>query len=128
MPEGRAQSGQVRDTASREDAGTIARVVLDAFLAGLVVVLAAMAFVVVRGVALWRQAKRAGRELGAELVSFEERSAMAEQHLAAWESSSRELDLALGRLRESQARLTILVDAIEQAQARVRWLRVFVPR
>jgi hypothetical protein len=103
-------------------------VVLDAFLAGLVVVLAAMAFVVVRGVALWRQAKRAGRELGAELVSFEERSAMAEQHLAAWESSSRELDLALGRLRESQARLTILVDAIEQAQARVRWLRVFVPR
>ena len=102
--------------------------VLAAFLLGLLLVLVATVFVVVRGIGLWRQTKRTGRTLGSELISFEERAARAERHMSEWERSSRELELALDRLRISQARLRVLLDSVERAQSRVRWIRVFVPR
>ena len=108
--------------------GTIARVVLAAFLVGLALVLAALAFAAARAIALWRQAKRTGGAVGRELASFEERVAHAERHMSEWERSSRELELALVRLRVSQARLRVLRDAVERAQGRIRWIRVFVPR
>lgn len=102
--------------------------VLPAFLVALTLVLAATVFAVVRAIALWRQAKRSGRAISGELESFEERTSRAERHMAAFERSSHELELALERLRISQARLRILVAAVERAQDRVRWIRVFVPR
>ena len=102
--------------------------VLGAFLAGLAAVLAATVFAVVRGIALWRQTRRTGGILGRELASFEERSALTERHLAEWEHSSRELELSVARFRSSQAQLHILLDAVERARERVRWLSVFVPR
>jgi hypothetical protein len=101
--------------------------VLPAFLVGLGVVLAATVFVVVRGVQLWRQAKRTGRALENELSSFEERSARAERLLAEWERSGADLDVALERLRISRARLRVLLDAWEGARRRTRWIRVFIP-
>jgi len=111
----------------RVSAGTIAGMVLLALLVGLVAVLAAAIFVGVRGVGLWRQAKRTGGALTKELSSFEERTATAERNLAAWERASADLEAAVERLRVSRARLQVLLDALERAQGRTRWLRVFLP-
>jgi septal ring factor EnvC (AmiA/AmiB activator) len=102
--------------------------VLAAFLFGLVVSAAAATVTAVRGVGLWRQTKSTTRTFTSELASFEEKSARTEGYLAEWESSSTELDAALSRLRASRARLQVLQDAVERAQGRLRWLRVFVPR
>lgn len=103
------------------------RVVLLAFLVGLGAALLGAALAAVRGVGLWRQTKRTGATFARELSSFEERSAMTQRHLEEWERSSTELERALERLRLSRARLHVLQNAVEQAQARVRWLRVFLP-
>jgi hypothetical protein len=113
---------------SQTATGTIAGVVLTAFLVGLVLVLAATAFAVLRAIGLWRQAKRTGGTLRGEVASFEERAARAERHMSQWERSSGELELALARLRVSQARLRILLDAVDRAESRIHWIRAFVPR
>jgi hypothetical protein len=102
-------------------------VVLAAFLVGLALGLAGLVFAIVRGAALWRQAKRTGGILTQELASLEERSARSERHLAEWERSNAELNAALGRLRLSRARLQVLQDALAKSQARVGWLRIFLP-
>ena len=101
--------------------------VLIAFLVGLGASLLGGVVAVVRGLGLWRQTKRTGAAFARELSSFEERTARTERHLAEWERSSGELDRALERLRVSRARLKVLQDALDRAQGRVRWLRVFLP-
>jgi hypothetical protein len=101
--------------------------VLASFLLGLVLVLAATVFVAVRGIGLWRIARATGGRFTAELELFEERSARTERLLAEADASSRNLQVALERLRVSQARLQVLRDALERSQERVRWLRVFLP-
>ena len=101
--------------------------VLAAFLAWLALVIAGTVYAAVRAFGLWRQAKRTGRALATELSSFEERTARAERHLAEWERASSDLSLALGRLRASRARLQVLLDAVERAKRRTRWVRVLVP-
>lgn len=100
---------------------------LAAFLAALAVVLGAAVLAAVRAVALWRQAKRTGRALSAELAMFSVRSARTERLLAEADASSRELQQALERLRRSRARLAVLTHALERASARTRWLRAFLP-
>lgn len=102
--------------------------VLAAFVFALVLSLAALALAVVRGIRLWRQTRGTTGKFTSELASFEERSARAERRLAEWEHSTSELQASLERLRASRARLRVLQDALDQAQARIRWLRVFVPR
>jgi hypothetical protein len=102
-------------------------VVLTAFLVGVATSLLATTVAAIRALGLWRQAKRTGGVFARELASFDERAARTERHLAEWERSSTELDLALARLRYSRARLQVLQDALESAQGRVRWLRVFLP-
>ena len=101
--------------------------VLAAFLIGLVLVMAATVVCVVRGVRMWKQMKRTSRTMGAELAAFEARTARTETLLARAESRSNELEAALERLRVSRARLQVLQDAVESAQARLRWLRAFMP-
>jgi hypothetical protein len=101
--------------------------VLVTFLAGLVLVIVATVVCVVRGVRLWRQLKRTSRTIGAELSTFEARTARTEALLAQVERKSGELEAALERLRISRARLQVLRDAIESAQGRVRWLRALLP-
>jgi exonuclease VII small subunit len=103
-------------------------IVLVAFLVGAALSLVAGTFAVVRGIGLWRQTKRTGGTFMSELSAFEERSARTERHLAEWERSNAQLEPALERLRVSLTRLRVLQDALERAQSRVRWLRVFVPR
>ena len=80
-----------------------------------------------RGVQLWRTARGTGRLFEAELSVFEERTARTERLLAEADASSRNLEAALARLRVSQARLAVLRNEVERAQARVRWLRAFLP-
>ncbi|MCS7007477.1 MAG: hypothetical protein NZL88_07980 [Gaiellaceae bacterium] len=100
--------------------------VLAAALVALVPATAATAYALLRGIALWRQAKGTARALGAELATFEERAARAERLLAEAERGSRELEAALARLRASRERLAVLVRALERAGARTRWLRAFL--
>jgi len=102
-------------------------VVLYAFLVGLTASVLATAFVVVRGIRLWRNAKTTGGMFSAELESFEERSARAERLLAEADRSSQDLEAALGRLRASRARLDVLLGSVHAAQRRTRWLRAFLP-
>jgi uncharacterized protein HemX len=102
-------------------------VILTAFLAGLVLSLVGLAVVVVRAVELWRQGKRTGRAFGDELALFEERSARTEQLLAEAERASQDLQAATARLRTSRAQLQVLLDSIETARRRTRWLRAFLP-
>ncbi len=101
--------------------------VLLTFLAGLLVVVVAAAFCVIRGLGMWRQLKRTSRAMSAELDALEARTARTETLLAQAERRSAELDAALERLRVSRARMQVLRGAIESAQARTRWLRVFLP-
>src|SRR3990170_4469264 len=103
------------------------RVVLPAFLAGLVLAVSAIVFAAVRGVGLWRQMKRTGATFSEELSSFDERAARAERLLAEADRSNRDLESALARLRVSRARLDVLLGSLEGAQRRTRWLRVLLP-
>jgi biopolymer transport protein ExbB/TolQ len=102
-------------------------VVLYAFLAALVVSLAATVVLVIRGAVLYRQVKRTSRALSEPLSTFEAKAAEVDRHLDAFETSSRELERAREQLRSSRARLQVLLDAIESARSRTRWLRVFIP-
>ena len=101
--------------------------ILASFLVGLAFVVAATIFCVVRGLRMWRQAKSTGAVLGEEVARFEERSARTERVLAEAETASKELEAALERLRRSRAELQVLLDAVERAKARTRWLRAFLP-
>jgi len=102
-------------------------VVLTAFLIGLVLGLAGLFVVVIRGVALWRQGKRTGGAITSELELFEERAARTEELLAEAERASNDLQAAIERLRVSRARLDVLLASLEAAKRRTRWLRVFLP-
>ena len=101
--------------------------VMNAFLVGLAISLAAIAYASVQGVWLWRQAKQTGGSLSTELASFEERSARTERLLADAESSNQDLDAAIARLRSSRARLNMLLGSLETTRRRTRWFRAFVP-
>lgn len=101
--------------------------ILTAFLVGLALTFCATAFAVLRGIGLWRDAKRTGAVLGAELSLFEKRAARTERLYAEAEKSSRDLDDALARLRASRARLDVLLGSLEGARRRTRWLRAFLP-
>ena len=101
--------------------------ILTAFLIGLALSLIALVFVVVRGIALWRQGKRAGSAFGDELALFEERSARTEQLLAEADRANQDLQAATERLRRSRAQLNVLLASLETAQRRTRWLRTFLP-
>jgi hypothetical protein len=101
--------------------------VLASFLVALVLCLAATVFLSVRGLALYRQVKRTSKALSGPLASFEAKAAEVDRHLDAFEASSRELERARARLARSRAQLQVLLDAVERAKARTRWLRAFLP-
>jgi hypothetical protein len=102
-------------------------VVLASFLVGLVLVVGATVFVAVRAFALWRDARGTSGRISDELSLFDERAARTERLLADAETASKELEAALERLRLSRARLDVLLDSLEAAQRRTRWLRVLLP-
>ena len=101
--------------------------VLLAFLVGLLAVVAATVYCVVRGVQFWRQAKRTGGAFSTEVARFEERSARTERLLDEAERANERLQAARARLTANRARLQVQLDAIERAKKRTRWLRAFLP-
>jgi hypothetical protein len=102
-------------------------VILTAFLVGLSLALVGIFVAAVRGITLWKQGKRSGGAITSELALFEDRTARTEQLLADADRASQELHAATERLRVSRAQLRVLLDAVEAAQRRTRWLRVFIP-
>ncbi len=98
-----------------------------AFVVGLLLALAALGLLTVRGIRLYRQFKRTSAVLAAPLASFEAKAAEVDRHLDAFEASSRELERRGSVCRRSRAQLQVLLDAIERAQAQTRWLRAFLP-
>jgi hypothetical protein len=102
-------------------------VILYSFLLGLALVLAGTAYVVARGIALWRQAKSTGGAFTSELALFDERAASTERLLAEFDRASEDLAAAQERLRISRARLQVLTGSLEAAQRKTAWLRAFIP-
>lgn len=101
--------------------------ILLSFLAGLLLVVAATAYVVVQGIGLWRQTKRTGGAFTSELELFEERAARTERLLGEFDRANGELVSAQERLRVSIARLQVLTGSLEAAQRKTAWLRAFIP-
>ena len=101
--------------------------ILTAFLVGLTLSLVGLFVVAVRGVALWRHGKRTGGAFTDELALFEERAARTEQLLAEADRANQDLQAATERLRISRAKLGVLLESLETAQRRTRWLRMFLP-
>jgi hypothetical protein len=106
---------------------TLRLVVLIAFLVSVLAVVVATVFSIVRGVGLWRQARSTGAAFSTETAKFEERSVRTERLLAEADTSSQALRVALERLERDRAQLNVLLQAIERAKRRTRWLRVFLP-
>jgi F0F1-type ATP synthase epsilon subunit len=102
-------------------------VVLLSLAFALVAIFGGLGYVVASAVSLWRQAKRTGRTLSAELAKFDERAARTERVLAEAERSSQALAEAQERLRVSRARLGVLTDEIERARRQTRWITAFLP-
>jgi hypothetical protein len=102
-------------------------VILVAFLVGLALALVGIVVAAVRGIALWKHAKRSGGAITSELALFEERATRTEELLADADRASQELQAATERLRTSRAQLQVLLGSLEAAQRRTRWLRVFLP-
>ena len=98
-----------------------------ALLVGVAAVVAAIVFCAVRFRQLWKQAKRTGGVLGAEVAKFEERSLRTERLLAEADRANQDLQAALERLRADRARLQVLTGALERAKQRTRWLRAYLP-
>lgn len=101
--------------------------VLTALLIGLVLAAVGVFIAVIRGLELWRQAKRTGKAITGELGRFEERTARTEQLFADADRASADLREAIARLQASRARLQVLLASIERARRRLRWLQVFLP-
>lgn len=101
--------------------------ILTAFLVGLTLSLVGIFVAVVRGLAFWRDGKRAGGAFTSELDLFEERAARTEQLLADADRANQDLQAATERLRLSRAQLDVLLGSLEAARRRTRWLRAFLP-
>ena len=102
-----------------------------AFWVALVVLVAGVvggiAYVVVRGIALWRQFKRTGRAFSAESARIATASDEMQQHMERASASGERLAGAGARLSTSRARLEIQLQAIQEARNTMRRLLWFLP-
>ena len=97
-------------------------------LAILLVALAAgIAFCVVRGLQLYRDAKRAGGRITSEMERISDVTRQIERHSAQAAAAADRLHRATGRLAQSRARLDVQLAAIREAQAQLRRTFWFVP-
>lgn len=93
----------------------------------LVAVVGGITFAVVRGFQLYRNAKRAGGTIGAEVERISEVSLQIEHHTAAAAAAGERLQTATGRLATSRAKLDVQLAAVREARAQVRRVFWFVP-
>ena len=93
----------------------------------LVGILGGIAYAVLRGLALWRQVKRANRTFGAETARIAAASAEIQEHLDRASASSALLTEATARLAVSRAKLDVQLAAIREARQTVRRVLWFLP-
>ena len=93
----------------------------------LVGVVVGLAYVVLRGFALWRVLKRTGRAFGTETSRIAEASAGIQSHLDRASASSSTLGEAVRAPRVSRARLDVQLQAIREARHAMRRLLWFLP-
>ena len=111
-----------------EHAGSVWVMVLWASLAVLLVaIVGGIGYVVVRGLQLWRDAKRAGRTMTAELDRISAASLQIEHQTAAAVAAAERLRIAADRLAVSRAKLEVQLAAVREARAQVRRMFWFVP-
>ncbi len=93
----------------------------------LVAVVAGIAYCVVRGLQLYRDAKRAGGTITAEMDRINEVTRQIERHQTKAADAAERLQGATGRLAMSRARLEVQLAAIREAQAQLRRTFWFIP-
>jgi hypothetical protein len=93
----------------------------------LVGVLGGIAYVVVRGLTLWRQLKRTSGAFGDEAARISDASAQIQGHLDRASASSGHLAEAFQRLAVSRARLDVQLQAVREARHTVRRVLWFLP-
>ena len=92
-----------------------------------VAVVGGLLYVVLRGLALWRKAKRTGGVLGAEAERISLVAAQIEVHMDRLNVSAANLEQATGRLARSRARLDVQLQAVREARETMRRLLWFLP-
>ena len=93
----------------------------------LVALVAGIAYCVLRGLQLYRNAKRAGGQLTAEMDRISEVTRQIERQSAKAAAASERLNSATGRLAQSRARLDVQLAAVREAQVQLRRTFWFVP-
>ena len=93
----------------------------------LVGVSAGVAFCVVRGLQLYRNAKSTGGRITAEMERISDVTRQIERRSAQAAAAAERLHGATGRLAVSRARLDVQLSAIREAQGQLRRTFWFVP-
>jgi hypothetical protein len=93
----------------------------------LVGVVGGIAYAVLRGLSMWRQVKRTGREFSAESARIADVSAQIQEQLDRSSASGIRLGEAAERLATSRARLDVQLQAIREARHTMRRLLWFLP-
>jgi hypothetical protein len=88
---------------------------------------AGLAYAILRGLALWRNAKQTGRAFSAESARIADVSAGIQLHLDSADASNALLREAAARLAVSRARLDLQLQAVREARYTVRRLLWFLP-
>jgi hypothetical protein len=94
----------------------------------IVVVVASIAYAVVKGLEAYRTAKRLLSTAGEDLDRITRASAEIELHLQAAATSGTRLDASLTRLSTSRARMNVLTSALADVRAAVGRVTSVVPR
>ena len=101
---------------------------LACLLVSLVVVIVSLAMATVRGLRLYRDAKRLSKAIGETAGRIERSMAQIEVHLSAASASGERLSASLERLGRSRARLSVLLTAFAAARATLTRFGAVVPR
>ena len=93
----------------------------------LVALVAGIAYCVLRGLQLYRNAKRAGARITAEMERISDVTLQIERQSAKAAAAVERLQGATGRLAVSRARLDVQLAAVREARAQLRRTFWFVP-
>ena len=93
----------------------------------LVGIVGGLAYVVWRGLALWRQVKRTNGAFGAEVARITDATAQIQVHLERASASGGLLGEATARLQASRATLDVQLQALREARHPLRRTLWFLP-
>jgi len=93
----------------------------------LVAVVIGIAFAAVRALRLYREAKRVGGVLGAEVDRINTTAAQIEEQLRKADAAKGRLEAAADRLAVSRAKLDVQLAAMREARMQLRRVFWFVP-